>query len=149
MKQHEPECIMQKMADLRGRPIICIYHDQSRDEEIDPGCVDEVQQLLTDLGRLDSLSVLIDSPGGDIDCAYRIVRAIRENAEDVEALVPYWAKSAATLICVGADRILFGSQGEMGPLDVQLPDPVGGQYPRSVLETFQGLRSSVITRSKP
>ena len=106
---------------------------------IDKDCTEQVNQLLTKLGHLDSLCVVIDSPGGDIDSAYRIVRIIRESAQDVEVLVPFWAKSAATLICVGANRILLGSTGEMGPLDMQLPDIAGRQQLRSALEMFQGL----------
>ena len=138
-QQRTPESMMRELADLRRRPVLCICHDESEDEEIDQDCADKVHELLSKLGNLDSLSVLVDSPGGDIDCAYRIVRSIRENADDVEVMVPRWAKSAATLICIGADQILLGSTGEMGPMDVQLPDPAGRDHPRSALETFQGL----------
>ena len=118
-------------------PILCIFHDDG--DMIDEDCADEVQRLLTERGPFASLTVVIDSPGGDVDCAYRIIRAIRESAREVEVLVPAWAKSAATLICIGADRILLGSAGEMGPLDMQVADPTGKQEFRSVLETFQRL----------
>ena len=135
---------MQELADQRESPVLCIYQYEAKseddeDEEIDWVCVGAVQRLLSEQGSMDSLSVLLHSPGGDIDCAYRIIRAIRENAKHVEVLVPVWAKSAATLICVGADQILLGSTGEMGPLDVQLYNPGGGRQTRSGLETFQGL----------
>ena len=139
VEQPESNHALRQLADLRGMPVLCILHDQSNDEVIDQDCADQVHQLLRRLGHLDSLCVVIDSPGGNIDSAYRIARTIRESARYVDVLVPFWAKSAATLICVSANRILLGSTGEMGPLDVQLPDAAGGQQPRSALETFQGL----------
>jgi len=37
--------------------------------------------------------------------------------------VPRYAKSAATLLALGADRILLGKFAEIGPLDAQFDDP--------------------------
>ena len=34
--------------------------------------------------------------------------------------MPFWAKSAATLLCLGADKIVLGEHAELGPLDVQI-----------------------------
>jgi len=68
------------------------------------------------------IALVIDSPGGDAKCAYRIARFIRKRCGGFVAVVPEYAKSAATLICLGADKIILGKNAELGPLDHQVYD---------------------------
>jgi hypothetical protein len=63
---------------------------------------------------------IIHSPGGSPDDAYRMIRALRTNFEIVNVIVPFWAKSAATLLSLGATKIIMDEYGEFGPLDMQL-----------------------------
>jgi hypothetical protein len=71
---------------------------------------------------IDRLEVLIHSPGGHANVAYQIARFLRGHCKQLNALVPIQAKSAATLLCLGADLIVMGELAELGPLDVQLGD---------------------------
>ena len=82
------------------------------------------------------ITLLLDSPGGDIDAAEKMVHLLREactpasrSANDLEVVVPNSAKSAATLIALGADRILMSDSSELGPIDPQLPLPNGNSVP--------------------
>ena len=75
-----------------------------------------------------SITLLLDSPGGYIDSAEKMVHLLREACEspsgsngDLEVVVPYQAKSAATLIALGADRIVMSDSSELGPIDPQVP----------------------------
>jgi len=68
------------------------------------------------------IGLVIDSPGGDAKCAYQIARFIRKRCGGFTAIVPEYAKSAATLLLLGADRIIVGRNAELGPLDVQVVD---------------------------
>lgn len=61
--------------------------------------------------------------GGEPDAAYRIARALNNHYERVEVLIADVCKSAGTLVCIGADAIIFGDRGELGPLDIQLAKP--------------------------
>lgn len=61
--------------------------------------------------------------GGDPDAAYRIARATNHHYEEFEVLIPDICKSAGTLLCIGASRLIFGDRGELGPLDIQLSKP--------------------------
>ena len=131
--------VLSTLATHRQRPVLCLYHDQVADEGLDEDCLIRVLELVPALAGCKQLSIMIDSPGGDIECAYRIVRAIRQHADDVEVLVPNWAKSAATFVCLSANRILIGPDGELGPLDPQTKDPSGRSRPVSALETFKGM----------
>ena len=65
--------------------------------------------------------LLIDSPGGDARAAYQIARLFNRRAGFI-ALIPRYAKSAATLLALGAHHIYMGSDAELGPLDAQLRD---------------------------
>lgn len=76
--------------------------------------------------NLDALDVLLDSPGGDIDSAYKISQMLKSYAEHVTVIVPFYAKSAATLIALGADRLQMCRGGELGPVDPQVRDPDSG-----------------------
>lgn len=129
--------LLLQLAALRDRPVLCFYQDHG--ESIEEECLGHIREVVPLLGEQRRVSVLLDSPGGDIDCAYRILNAIRRHVDDMEVLVPRWAKSAATFLCLGADKVFLGSEGELGPLDPQLRDPSGSFRPVTPLETFQAL----------
>ena len=126
--------LMQKLANKRGRPVLLINHDMDWD------CVEKIRDIADELGNASNLTVLLKSPGGDIGCAYRMLLALRDRVNDMEVLVPGWAKSAATFFCLGADSIHMGRDGELGPLDIQIVDRSSGRVIRtSALETFKTL----------
>ena len=81
---------------------------------------DKIYDALTKTGPKKPILLILDSLGGSISAAYFIAKLCREySAERFEAAVPRRAKSAATLICCGADRIHMGSLSELGPIDPQ------------------------------
>ena len=107
--------------------------------DIDEDCLGEVHSALHRMGPQSSLSVILNSPGGSIEDAFRIAKALRRRCGNLRVIIPGTAKSAATLIALAADTIEIGAFGELGPLDPQIPDPTGGRW-RSSLETIQGLQ---------
>lgn len=96
-----------------------------------------------ELGRfdkLDTLEILIHSPGGHIDVAYQAAKFFRRHCNQLNVIVPLVAKSAATLLCLIADNIYMGEFAELGPLDVQIHDPFErGQFPFSPLDEFKSM----------
>src|SRR2546428_11164417 len=58
-----------------------------------------------------------------MDVPWRVVSALSRASDEWNLLFPFRANSAATLIALGADKILLGRQGELGPIDpiLQLP----------------------------
>jgi Serine dehydrogenase proteinase len=66
------------------------------------------------------LILLLVTPGGDADAAYRIARCAQDNYESFSVFVPGYCKSAGTLCVLGANDIIMSAQGELGPLDVQV-----------------------------
>lgn len=82
--------------------------------------------------------MLVDSPGGDPDATFRLVRTLRKYTDSLDVIVVSWSKSAATLLCLGADKIWMGSDAELGPLDAQIRNPKDGKR-FSALNTFKSL----------
>jgi Serine dehydrogenase proteinase len=74
------------------------------------------------LAQHDQVAMLIHSPGGDARCAYHLGTTFARRPGGFVAVVPYIAKSAATLIVLGATKIILGRLGELGPLDAQMID---------------------------
>jgi len=88
----------------------------------------------------DKVEILLHSPGGHADIAYRVMKFFRRRFTTVNVIVPLVAKSAATLICLGADAIFMGELAELGPLDVQINDPVDkGEAPTSPVNDFKSM----------
>ena len=77
----------------------------------------EFKKVKPDVKEVD---FIIYSPGGLADDAYKIIRTLRTSFDIVNVIVPYWAKSAATLLSLGASRIIMDDFGEFGPLDAQV-----------------------------
>lgn len=88
--------------------------------------------------RNQKIAIIVESPGGAISDAYRIARFLKRHCGGFIAIVPSWAKSAATLLCLGADRIILAEHGELGPIDAQVHVPEIGRQ-RSVLNEVQTL----------
>ena len=69
-----------------------------------------------------TLDVILQTPGGDIDAAFAIAKILRKSAQELNIIVPLFAKSAGTLICLAGDNILMNHLSELGPLDSQIPE---------------------------
>lgn len=63
--------------------------------------------------------LVLVTPGGDADAAYRIARCLQDAYEHFTVLVPGYCKSAGTICVLGANEIVMSECGELGPLDVQ------------------------------
>lgn len=99
----------------------------------------KVVSALGNISAQETLSLILTSPGGQIEYAFWIAKAIREQCGHLNVVVHDRAKSAATLIALAADRIYLGQFGELGPLDPQVRDPAGRSSLRSPLESVKGL----------
>lgn len=78
-----------------------------------------LEELLFDLPGDRPLHLLLASPGGSGETAIRMVRSMQSRCTELTILLPDMAKSAATLMCLGADRLIVGPGGDLGPVDPQ------------------------------
>ena len=99
-----------------------------------------ILENLDDLRPGNRVELLIHSGGGHPDIAYRVMKFLRGRFQEVNVIVPLYAKSAATLLCLGADRIYLGELADLGPIDIQIADPVEhGRKSFSPLDEFKSL----------
>lgn len=84
------------------------------------------------------VALVIDSPGGYADMAFRIARILCRHCDGFTAVIPRWAKSAATLLTLGASEVYMAKDAEIGPLDVQIYDEEREQR-GSALDEIQAL----------
>lgn len=70
----------------------------------------------------DNVLLVLCTPGGDADAAYKIARRLQEKYNLFYLYVYGYCKSAGTLIAVGADELIMSDFSEFGPLDVQLQE---------------------------
>ena len=92
--------------------------------------------------------MVLTTPGGDADAAYRIVRFLRKSYETVRVFVPSRCKSAGTLICIAATELAISETGELGPLDVQLRQKnelFGYQSGLAVPQALESLQQQFLT----
>jgi hypothetical protein len=70
------------------------------------------------------LFLLLHTNGGKVEPAYLISKCCKKSAPRFVVAVPRFAKSAGTLLALGADEIHMGIISELGPIDPQI-----GEYP--------------------
>lgn len=81
---------------------------------------DRIYRSFAKVDRTRPILLILKSGGGSISAAFFVAKVCRENTDkEFVVAVPREAKSAATLICCGADRIHMGSLSELGPIDPQ------------------------------
>ena len=79
--------------------------------------------------------LIIHSNGGEIEPAYLISKTCNEYSSKFAVAIPRRAKSAATLISLGAEEIHMGSMSELGPIDPQI-NGIPALALRSALESL-------------
>lgn len=70
--------------------------------------------------RNKNVTVLISTPGGSADDAFRMMRFLQNSYEKITVVIVGCCYSAGTLFALGADKILMSEGGNLGPLDVQV-----------------------------
>ena len=105
-----------------GRAIVSLFTSYTHDVQLEHDDCDSLLNVLRQTDLRNGLVLLINSPGGDILAAERIVNICRSYSGTGEywALVPGRAKSAATIVCLGASKIIMSSSSELGPVDPQI-----------------------------
>jgi hypothetical protein len=83
------------------------------------------------------VELMLHTGGGDVDAAEKLFTLARSrvNKGHLSVIVPDYAKSAGTLMAIGADLIMMSDASELGPIDPQisLDDGRGNIIRHSVL----------------
>jgi len=97
------------------------------------GVDDEIRIGIDSLGnqrkRKSKLAVIIETGGGYIEVAERIVNTFRQHYKTVEFIIPDSAMSAGTVIVLSGDVIRMDYYSMLGPIDPQVRDARGIMVP--------------------
>jgi hypothetical protein len=108
-------------AAFGGRAVVTFFTSFRHPVQIDDDDCDMLQSVLQETDLSKGLVLMVNSPGGDPLAAERIVNICRSyGSGSYWALVPSRAKSAATVICMGAEKIIMVPVSELGPIDPQI-----------------------------
>ncbi len=78
-------------------------------------------ELLQSIGKQKKLDLFLLSPGGYVDPAFKMAKLCRDFSEEsFSVIIPHYAKSAATLLSLGADELVMGHPSEIGPIDPRI-----------------------------
>lgn len=67
--------------------------------------------------KVEKIDLFLYTRGGHTLASNRIVHLLREFCEKLAVLIPFRAHSAGTILALGADEIVMGPMGELGPVD--------------------------------
>lgn len=138
---------------LDGKFIIYISSFKHPFANINRDDIIPLEDILKSVGYSDKLFLLLDSPGGDPDAAEKIIKMCRNYCKEFNVIVPNCAKSAATLISLGADNIYMGHLSELGPIDPQITYKLpNGQYvthpAQSIIDSFNKIEKSTADKGQ-
>jgi len=114
--------IIAKIEALIDRPVVTYFTSFHYPVLVDDSDADMLEGLLQKIDLSKGLALVVSSPGGNGLAAERILNICRGYSKTGEywAYVPGKAKSAATMICFGASKIIMGPASELGPVDPQI-----------------------------
>jgi hypothetical protein len=131
------EVIRQLEKERRSR-IWCIFHRNVG--HICGPTIWAIHNERENIGTGDKVEILLHSGGGHPEIAYTAMKFFRRRFRHVNVIVPLYAKSSATLMCLGADKIYMGEMADLGPIDIQIDDDVEhGSKGFSPLDEFKSL----------
>jgi hypothetical protein len=111
---------LQKLFDKANLPdyrLVLLYDDEFTINQFHSN---QIYEAVSKFDKKYNILMVIVSDGGKIEPAYLISKTCKRLSKSKFVVsVPRKAKSAATLICLGADEIHMGLLSELGPIDPQ------------------------------
>ena len=106
----------------KDKKVVALFTSFKYPVILDDADADMLEEVLrnTDLTNKE-LILILNCPGGDGLAAERIVNLCRSYSQKgFSVIVPKMAKSAATMLCLGANEIIMSATSELGPIDPQI-----------------------------
>lgn len=101
-----------------------------------------------EVGKLNSLYLLLHSPGGGVESAYAIAKTLRKNFIEIISFIPQVAASGATLIAISSNKIVMGEIGRLSPIDIQILSKGERRSALALLRGFSKLDEMFKTTSR-
>jgi hypothetical protein len=110
--------VIERLEKELGEPVLTYWN--SNKGSICQNDVAGLYGLLQRLGKVERLTLFIKSDGGNGQASLRMVNLLRQYAKHLTVLAPFECQSAATMLALGADRILMGPLAHLSAVDTSL-----------------------------
>ena len=120
MEAEERVCLIERLEQLRDSKVLVYFSYTPLDDNI----LIPLYKQLKKIGHTQKIDLVLHSYGGAVDTPYKVVTLIREFCEEFAVIVPFVAKSAASMLVLGADEVVMGPISELGPIDPLVKHPV-------------------------
>lgn len=149
-ERYQRQAIIEQIQSRTGRRLICYVSGNGcaidRDDAV------PFVDLLHNVPAGEDLDLLLHTGGGDIDAAEKLITMVRNRAGagELRVVVPDFAKSAGTLMVLGADLVVMSDTSELGPIDPQitLSDSNGNRIPHSIQSYLDAYEEHTATLKK-
>lgn len=137
-----------------GRALVSFFisFEPEANEPLSQKDADIIEEVVCNTNTSKGITLILDAPGGAALAAERIIQICRKygGEKGFETIVPARAKSAATMVCLGSDRILMSPTSELGPIDPQVVMQLGGDAwayvgAHHVIGTYDRLMRKAVT----
>lgn len=116
MERTQP--VLDKLSRVLGEPVITYWN--SNKGSICQNDVTGLYALVRNLGNVERLTLFVKSDGGSGQASLRMVNLLRRYVKHLTVLAPLECQSAATMLALGADRILMGPLAHLSAVDTSL-----------------------------
>lgn len=120
MKAEERVYFIEHLEQLRDSKVLVYFSYTPLDDTI----LVPLYKQLKEIGHTKKIDLVLHSYGGAVDTPFKVVMLIREFCEEFAVIVPFAAKSAASMLILGADEVVMGPFSELGPIDPLVKHPV-------------------------
>ncbi len=137
-----------------GMPIISYFTSFVYPFAISDQDADMLENILQTIDASKGFLLLVNSPGGSGLAAERIIKVCRTYSKGCfYTAVPRMAKSAATMICLGSNKIYMGHTSELGPIDPQVVVTIGEDRRlmpvQALIQSYNDLMAQALEKREP
>ena len=118
--RYQRQAIIERIREQSGRRLICYV--SGIECGIDRDDTMPFADLLYNVPAGEDMDLLLHTPGGNVDAAEKLIQMVRRRVGEatLRIIVPDFAKSAGTLMVLGADSVVMSDTSELGPIDPQM-----------------------------
>lgn len=120
LEAEERISFIERLEQLRDSKVLVYFSYTPLDDTI----LVPLYNQLKEIGHTHRIDLVLHSYGGAVDTPYKVVMLIREFCDEFAVIVPFVAKSAASMVVLGADEVVMGPISELGPIDPLVKHPV-------------------------
>lgn len=141
--RYQRQSLIKEIEDRTETTLVCYVSGENCQIEVDDTI--GIVELLHNIPLGQSIDLLLHTTGGDIDAAEKLIELFRGRLGEggrLRVIVPNAAKSAGTLMALGADEIVMSDSSELGMIDPQfvLKDERGNDICTSVVAYLDAYR---------